>query len=109
MSARSPLPLQQIKQNETDIAVLQVQFTNLDEKVDDLKTSLKDMATEMKAQHIETQNLIKGFQVDNVTAHKEMSDKISKLEKWRWMLMGAGVLLGSVIVPLIDRLIKIQH
>ena len=50
----------------------------------------------MDLQTESTQELIKGFQEANVKSHSEMSDKISSLEKWRWMIMGAGVVLGSL-------------
>jgi hypothetical protein len=39
-------------------------------------------------------------------AHKAMSEKINSLEKWRWMLMGAGVILGSIGFDSIARLLK---
>ena len=32
----------------------------------------------------------------HITSHKEMSGKISDLEKWRWMIMGAGLVIGSL-------------
>jgi hypothetical protein len=39
-------------------------------------------------------------------AHKSMSDKISALEKWRWMMMGAGIVLGSLGYDTISNLLK---
>jgi predicted nucleic acid-binding Zn-ribbon protein len=88
--------MQQIKQAETDIAVLQVRFTNLDEKMDDLKVDISDIRAEIKDTSEKSTALIKDFQADNVKSHKEMSNKISALEKWRWMIMGAGVVIGSL-------------
>jgi predicted nucleic acid-binding Zn-ribbon protein len=87
---------QQIKQAETDIAVLQVRFTNLDEKIDDLRVDISDIRTEIKTNSEKTTALMKDFQADNVKAHTEMSNKISILEKWKWMIMGAGVVIGSL-------------
>lgn len=88
--------MQQIKQAETDIAVLQVRFSNLDEKMDDLKVDISDIRAEIKDTSEKSTALIKDFQADNVKSHKEMSNKISALEKWRWMIMGAGVVIGSL-------------
>jgi hypothetical protein len=35
-----------------------------------------------------------------------MSDKILSLEKWRWMMMGAGVVIGSLGFDTIATLLK---
>ena len=92
----NPTSMQQIKQAETDIAVLQVRFSNLDEKMDDLKVDISDIRAEIKDTSEKSTALIKDFQADNVKSHKEMSNKISSLEKWRWMIMGAGIVIGSL-------------
>jgi predicted nucleic acid-binding Zn-ribbon protein len=92
----NPTSMQQIKQAETDIAVLQVRFTNLDEKMDDLKVDISDIRSEIKDNSEKSTALIKEFQADNIKSHKEMSSKISSLEKWRWMIMGAGIVIGSL-------------
>jgi len=97
--------VQQLKQAETEIAVLQVQYGNLNEKVDDLKTDLKDFRSEIKIQLQETHELIKGFQDDNKKQHDTVEKKISALEKWRWMLMGAGVLAGALGFPVIEKML----
>jgi phage shock protein A len=88
--------IQQLKQAETEIAVLQVRFTNLDEKIDDLKTDVNVIREEIKESSETATKLIKEFQADNIASHKEMSGKISDLEKWRWMIMGAGLVIGSL-------------
>lgn len=88
--------IQQLKQAETEIAVLQVRFTNLDEKIDDLKADVNGIRDEIKESSEKATILIKDFQADNITSHKEMSTKISELEKWRWMLIGAGLVIGSL-------------
>lgn len=92
----NPTSMQQIKQAETDIAVLQVRFSNLDEKMDDLKVDISDIRAEIKDTSEKSTALIKDFQADNVRSHKEMSNKISALEKWKWMIMGAGIVIGSL-------------
>lgn len=88
--------VQQLKQSETEIAVLKVQYGNINEKVDDLKSDLKDFRNEIKEQIQETHDLIKGFQDENNVQHDEVNKKIAGLEKWRWMLAGAGVLAGAL-------------
>ena len=100
-----PSSVRQLKQTETEIAVLQVQYKNIDEKVDELKTDLKDLRTHLDTHTETTQNLIKEFQTANVASHKTMDTKISALEKWKWMLMGAGVLAGALGFPVIEKLL----
>ena len=102
-----PSSVRQLKQTETEVAVLQVQYKNIEEKVDELKVDLKDLRTHLDTQADATQTLIKEFQVANVAAHKTMETKISTLEKWRWMLMGAGVLAGAIGFPAIEKLLCI--
>lgn len=89
---------------ETEVAVLQVQFQNLNEKVDDLKSDLKDLEVHIDNHMEETHKLIKDFQEENKKQHQAVDNKVSALEKWRWMLMGAGVLAGALGFPVIEKL-----
>ena len=97
--------VQKLKETETEIAVLQVQYSHLNEKVEDIKTGLKDLATHIDDHMEETHKLIKEFQTDNKTQHDDVNKKISALEKWRWMLMGAGILAGSIGWPVLSKLL----
>ena len=97
--------VQKLKETETEIAVLQVQYSHLNEKVDDVKTGLKDLSTHIDNHMEETHKLIKEFQTDNKTQHDDVNKKISALEKWRWMLMGAGVLAGALGWPVMSKLL----
>jgi len=94
-----------LKQTETEIAVLQIQYSHLNEKVDDLKTGLKDLATHIDNHMESTHSLIREFQGDNKTQHDEVNKKIAALEKWRWMLMGAGVFAGAIGWPTLEKLL----
>ena len=99
--------VQKLKQTETEIAVLQVQYSHLNEKVDELKTGLKDLQTHIDNHMEATHTLIKEFQEENQKQHSEVEKKVSALEKWRWMLMGAGVLAGALGLPAIEKLFGI--
>jgi uncharacterized coiled-coil DUF342 family protein len=99
-----PSSITKMKQTETEVAILQVQYRNIEEKVDELKNDLKDLRTHLDTHAESTQALIKEFQATNTAAHLTIETKISTLEKWRWMLMGAGVLAGSAGFPLIQNL-----
>lgn len=97
---------EKMKNTETEVAVLQVQYINLTEKVDDVKLELKEMKLHFDGEQKETRELIKEFQSDTKTQHKDFSDKISSLEKWKWMIMGGAILAGSLGSVLIDKLFK---
>ena len=91
---------------ETEIAVLQVQVKNIEDKVGELKTDLKDVSDSIDRHSANTNAILKDMKDVSTTAHRAMSDKINSLEKWRWMLMGAGVILGSIGFDSIARLLK---
>lgn len=94
-----------VHKNETEIAVLQVQYKNLDEKFDDLKTGLKDLRDHIDNHIDDTQNMIRDFQTENKKQHDEVNKKVNALEKWRWMLMGAGVLAGALGWPALSKML----
>lgn len=96
--------VQKLKQTETEVAVLQVQYSYLNEKVEDIKTGLKDLTLHIDNHMDETHKLIKEFQDENKKQHEETNKKVNALEKWRWMLMGAGVLAGALGFPVIQQL-----
>ena len=76
---------------ETDLEVLKVELRNLAEKVD---------------YHTQTtQAMMREFQIENNKQHSDMMGRILKLENWRWMLIGAGVLLGSSGMMGIEKLL----
>lgn len=90
---------------ETEVAVLQVQYNHLSEKVEEVKTGLKDLATHIDEHMESTHNLIRDFQDENKKQHDDVNKKIAALEKWRWMLMGAGILAGALGLPVLEKLL----
>jgi hypothetical protein len=65
-----------------------------------LRTHITDHA-------IAAQQLITSFQEENKEQHAKVEKKVSALEKWRWMLMGAGVLAGALGWPTLEKLLGI--
>ena len=96
---------EQLKNAETEIAVLQVQFKNLDEKVDELKTDIKDVRENIASASESTQALLRSFQDGNNKAHRDLTLKISAIEKWKWMMMGAGVVVGALGWPALSNML----
>ena len=93
-------------QPETEIAVLQIQVKNLEEKIGELKVDLKALHEAIESNAEETRNMLKTMREQDVKEHGELANKISALEKWRWMLMGAGVVIGSMGFPTVSALLK---
>lgn len=87
--------VKRVEQAETEIAVLQVQFKNLDEKIDDLKVEVKDLHDCLDRNMDETKIILKEFQEANNKSHDELVEKFASLEKIKWMLMGAAAVLGA--------------
>jgi len=91
-----PATVRKLKQTETDIAVLQVQVANLDEKIDDLKSDLTEIKESLKQNAQRNSDMLEEFKKENAEQHNELAEKVSSLERWRWMLMGAAALAGAL-------------
>lgn len=84
------------KQTETDIAVLQVQVKNLDDKVEEVKLDMKDLRIAIDKGSEDTLNKIKELQTSNSESHEKLSEKVSTLERMRWMFLGAAAVGGAM-------------
>ena len=93
-------------QPETEIAVLQVQVKNIEDKIGDLKIDLKSIRDALDENAEETRQMLKTMREQDVKEHSELASKISVLEKWRWMMMGAGVIVGSLGFNTVASLLK---
>ena len=93
-------------QSETEIAVLQIQVKNLEEKIGELKVDLKALHDAIEANADETRRMLKSMREQDVKEHSELAGKISVLEKWRWMMMGAGIIIGSLGFPTLSAILK---
>jgi len=94
------------QQTETEVAVLQVQVENIEQKVGEIKEDMKDLRKTIDEHADENQKFLKEMKESSTNAHKAMSDKISSLEKWRWMMMGAGIVLGTLGYDTVAKLLK---
>ena len=84
-----------VEQAETEIAVLRVRFDNLDEKMDELKVEVKGLHDGLDRSMNETRTVLKEFQESNKKSHDDLNEKVSRIEKFKWMLMGAAAVLGA--------------
>ena len=93
-------------QPETEIAVLQIQVKTLEEKIGELKVDLKSLHDAIVSNAEETRQMLKSMREQDVKEHGELASKISVLEKWRWMMMGAGIIIGSLGFPTLSAILK---
>ena len=93
-------------QIETDVAVLQIQVKHIDQNLAQIKSDVREVHDCLHKNSEETHKLLKEMQAADNSAHKGMTEKISALEKWRWMMMGAGVVIGSLGFDTIAKLLK---
>jgi len=91
---------------ETDIAVLQVEVQNITDVIREIKTDIRDIHVEMVKNNDDTRMMLKGLKDASSNEHQVLSAKITALEKWRWMMMGAGVVIGSLGFDTIAKLLK---
>lgn len=43
---------------------------------------------------------LKDLRNENKMAHQEVGERLSRLEKWRWMVVGASVVFGFVVAQM---------
>ena len=94
------------KHTEAEVAVLQVQVENITNDISEIKADIKDVNVCMAKNNEDTHQLLKEMKEASAVAHRSMSDKISALEKWRWMMMGAGIVLGTFGYDTVAKLLK---
>ena len=95
-----------IPQTQTEVAVLQVKVDNIEGKLIDIKEDLRFMHQSLEKNSTETQRMLKEMRDEDTKAHKELGTKVSNLEKWRWMIMGAGIVIGSLGFETLAKLLK---
>jgi uncharacterized coiled-coil DUF342 family protein len=85
----------------TDVAVLQREVNHLHDKVDELKGDVKDLHECLDRNMLDTRDFLEKFQAESNKQHGELSEKVSGIEKIKWMLMGAAAILGATGVEAI--------
>jgi len=91
---------------ETEIAVLQLQVKNVEEKVSELKEDMKEIKDSIHNNNEEIKTILKELKEDDEIAHRELGKKISALENWRWMIVGGLALLAVIGFDTIKLLFK---
>lgn len=73
---------------------VETQYANLHLRISDLKDDLRD---EMNEKHRDVVDMLSEHMKNEKENNRIISDKLSHMEKWRWMIMGAAVVVGYIL------------
>ena len=80
------------------VSVVEVQITNLDEKLDEIKVDVKEMHDCLDRTGDELKLTLKEMHNESCRQHNELAGKIGELEKfkakWTYMIAGAIAVVG---------------
>ena len=93
---------------ETQIAGMSSNFEKLEQKVEGqyqtLHSRISDMRDDLRGEidkkHNEMITMLKEHMDAELEHHEAMRDKISSIERWRWMIMGGAIVIGYVLAHL---------
>lgn len=91
---------------DTEVAVLQVRVSNVEEKFVEIKDDFKTIHDTIQHNAIEHKSMLEDMKKEAKLAHEKLERKISALEKWRWMLAGAGIVIGAMGFEYISKLLQ---
>lgn len=78
------------------------QYQTLHSRISDMRD---DLRSEIDKKHDQMMSMLKEHMDAELQHHEAMRDKISTIEKWRWMIMGAAGVIGYVIAHIkLDKL-----
>jgi predicted transcriptional regulator len=78
-------------------------YTTLHHRISDLRDDLRD---DIDTKHEKLVAKLDDRSVASDEQHKDIYKKISDMEKWRWMMVGAATVVGYVLAHIkLDRLL----
>ena len=99
-----------ISRHDTQIQVLQKQLVSAEETMRETKDTINETSNHVagnlskqisEAMHEMSEALDK--MSEKMTTQNEVFDKrLRALERWRWMVMGAGIMLGAIFAQALD-------
>lgn len=73
------------------------QYQTLHSRISDMRD---DLRSEIDKKHGEMISMLKEHMDAELKHHESIQNKMSTIERWRWMIMGGAVVLGYVIAHL---------
>lgn len=75
------------------LAVHEQRLEQQEKQNDVIHTRINDFKKEVMEE-------IKELRVENTTQHKSTNDRLDKLEKWRWFVVGVATVLGFILAQM---------
>jgi hypothetical protein len=82
----------------------QRQYETLHKRVSDLRDELRDEITEANKEILSE---IKGLREEQRAHALEMSQRVSELERWKWIVVGAAAVLGFIFAGGLEQIASI--
>jgi phosphoribosyl-ATP pyrophosphohydrolase len=82
----------------------QRQYETLHKRVSDLRDELRDEITEANKEILSE---IKGLREEQRAHAQEMSQRVSELERWKWIVVGAAAVLGFIFAGGLEQIASI--
>lgn len=83
------------------VSVLEVQVTNLDEKIDEIKSDVKGIKNGVENSKRELKEQLDTMYEASCTQHTQLATKITALEsfknKWFYLILGGGTVVGWIL------------
>lgn len=70
------------------------QYQTLHSRISDMRD---DLRSDIDKKHESMTKMFKEHMDSETQHHESMKDKISSIEKWRWMIMGAAGVIGYIL------------
>ena len=92
-----------MKEVKTDIKELHSRITSSNreivDKIDDMQTRIEHR---MNAQAITSQQQHKAIQDESRNDVKQIDERVSSLERWKWYVVGGAVVIGFLLATVVD-------
>lgn len=73
----------------------------MEEKVQQLHARIssgeKELGTKLEDQYDDLMKEIKEMRAESTTQHNTLSDRITTMEKWMWIVIGGSIVVGTVL------------
>lgn len=96
------------KQEEADKqlhAMVDLLFNKMEERRKESDTIKEDVRKEISNLHSDLVSEIKEIKTCTTNYHQEINDRVTAIERWKWMMIGGGVIIGFFVSNLVSKFI----
>ena len=85
-----------LQKAQTEIAVLHIKVNNLEDKIEEVRKEISSLRDHIDKNNESIRVLIREMRETSVVEYHSIGKKVTDIEKWRYMLIGGGIILGSI-------------